>query len=637
MRFADPTLAGGAHALAMPKKQSGSRDEEGAIMIIGLFFALFLVGTLYYLIGIGEAIIYRERMQDAADTAAFAGAVLKARGMNLIALINIIMAGLLAILILVYTLYLMAAALGRVILPAACAAGFFCPPCAAIACPLIAPANAAANGLLSLYNSIREPIRTLLRLGSTAAEAVSIATPAVSIGASLLRVQSAYQPPALAGISLGNPPVARLPTRKAPFDELCKKATKFTKDLITWVPRQILPLLGTVIGWISGPFVDIAARVVCEGGSPPDLNAFRRPADDNARTLPGTPDQDRCLNTGDAPSCQRFQDYMQRARWDQTTGLCRDTTTIPVVPANLPAGADADTCDMQVNGASRICLQAGAQRRFAYTYRLVTQTEKYRGNAMTGVARDFPDQISDFAIQGPQDTPLCGDRGTWTTSQDASLQECYNRNSIRIDPAPPFPMNASPNTLDEARVNARAIIMQNMGPELLVRVTYRRVQKILICKEELGPRPAEAVEAVGGGCNMSPQWLVPRSLENGDEPFQVWGLVVGRDGNFDHRIRGVSAGNRFADGGTDVGPIRTAATTLGRFSFAQAEFYYGGGEGKEEWLWNMSWTARMRRVRMPSSIAGGGGISDAAAAGGGGGGAFGGFNLGSISDRVIIH
>lgn len=53
-------------------------DESGAMMVIGLFFAFFLVGALYYILGIGQAVLYRERLQDAADTAAFAGAVFKA-------------------------------------------------------------------------------------------------------------------------------------------------------------------------------------------------------------------------------------------------------------------------------------------------------------------------------------------------------------------------------------------------------------------------------------------------------------------------------------------------------------------------------------------------------------------------------
>ena len=44
------------------------RNENGAMMIIGVFMATFVVAMLYYVAGIGETIVYRERMQDAADS-----------------------------------------------------------------------------------------------------------------------------------------------------------------------------------------------------------------------------------------------------------------------------------------------------------------------------------------------------------------------------------------------------------------------------------------------------------------------------------------------------------------------------------------------------------------------------------------
>ena len=63
-------------------------DERGAIMVLGIFMCTCLVGILWYLAGIGDAIIYRERMQEASDAVAFSAAVIHARGMNLIVLIN---------------------------------------------------------------------------------------------------------------------------------------------------------------------------------------------------------------------------------------------------------------------------------------------------------------------------------------------------------------------------------------------------------------------------------------------------------------------------------------------------------------------------------------------------------------------
>jgi hypothetical protein len=59
-------------------------------MLIGLLLALAVVGALWCLIGIGDAILAREVSQEAVDSAAFTNAVIHARGMNFIAFINII-------------------------------------------------------------------------------------------------------------------------------------------------------------------------------------------------------------------------------------------------------------------------------------------------------------------------------------------------------------------------------------------------------------------------------------------------------------------------------------------------------------------------------------------------------------------
>jgi hypothetical protein len=67
-----------------------AKDQRGAVMLIGLFLALAVIGTLWCLIGIGDAILAREVSQEAADSAAFTNAAIHARGMNFIAFINII-------------------------------------------------------------------------------------------------------------------------------------------------------------------------------------------------------------------------------------------------------------------------------------------------------------------------------------------------------------------------------------------------------------------------------------------------------------------------------------------------------------------------------------------------------------------
>ena len=68
-----------------------AHDEKGAVMLTGLFMSFFLVGSLWFVMGIGDACIFRDRMQEAADHAAFSSAALHAKGMNFISACNLIM------------------------------------------------------------------------------------------------------------------------------------------------------------------------------------------------------------------------------------------------------------------------------------------------------------------------------------------------------------------------------------------------------------------------------------------------------------------------------------------------------------------------------------------------------------------
>ncbi|MGE5783840.1 MAG: hypothetical protein ACM3ZE_04585, partial [Myxococcales bacterium] len=66
-----------------------SRDSSGAILLLGIALGTALAAALFYLVNIGEGILWRESAQNAADAAAFENAVWHARGMNMIATLNI--------------------------------------------------------------------------------------------------------------------------------------------------------------------------------------------------------------------------------------------------------------------------------------------------------------------------------------------------------------------------------------------------------------------------------------------------------------------------------------------------------------------------------------------------------------------
>lgn len=75
----------------MMRARSFHEDRRGAVMIMGLGMSCFLIGSLWFLIGIGDAIVFRDTMQEAADHSAFTSAALHAKGMNFVSACNILM------------------------------------------------------------------------------------------------------------------------------------------------------------------------------------------------------------------------------------------------------------------------------------------------------------------------------------------------------------------------------------------------------------------------------------------------------------------------------------------------------------------------------------------------------------------
>jgi hypothetical protein len=65
-------------------------DERGAIMVMGLAMILGLIAFMWYLLGIGETVAFRDHMQDAADGGAFSQSAVNALGMNFIVFCNMI-------------------------------------------------------------------------------------------------------------------------------------------------------------------------------------------------------------------------------------------------------------------------------------------------------------------------------------------------------------------------------------------------------------------------------------------------------------------------------------------------------------------------------------------------------------------
>ncbi len=155
-------------------------DRRGAVLLIAVFMSAFLVGCLWYVIGIGDAAIYRQYMQDGADAVAFGSAVYHARGMNLIALINLVMAAVLMVLV--------AFKIGQVLLIAAnliaCAIPFN---------PLCPTLTSAQTPYANLVSKVEKIVDTILKALYQTSNAVAIGMPWVAEGKAIM-VAKEYAP-----------------------------------------------------------------------------------------------------------------------------------------------------------------------------------------------------------------------------------------------------------------------------------------------------------------------------------------------------------------------------------------------------------------------------------------------------------
>jgi hypothetical protein len=72
-------------------KRTPLNDNRGAIMVIGIFFACMMIGWMWTVVGLGDAMIWRDRSQEASDAISYSSAAIQAQGMNLISFVNVLM------------------------------------------------------------------------------------------------------------------------------------------------------------------------------------------------------------------------------------------------------------------------------------------------------------------------------------------------------------------------------------------------------------------------------------------------------------------------------------------------------------------------------------------------------------------
>ncbi|HKE17979.1 MAG TPA: hypothetical protein VKB80_24050 [Kofleriaceae bacterium] len=186
------------------------RDERGAVLLVGIFAAALLFGAAFFVLGVGDSISHRETMQDAADTGAYTTAVLNARAMNLVVLLNLTK---LSVAATVTSLLAVIAGATKTI-AFILSLGPTNPLLPAI------PALTAINTqTLAQYESIRSDAESALRAADRAQLALAERMPEIA-AAQASRAVLAYGPPVSRGTAVARP----LPIRRGQPITLCQKA-----------------------------------------------------------------------------------------------------------------------------------------------------------------------------------------------------------------------------------------------------------------------------------------------------------------------------------------------------------------------------------------------------------------------------
>jgi hypothetical protein len=221
-------------------------DDRGAVMVMGIFMCSCLVGALWYLAGIGDAILYRERMQEAADAVAFSDAALHARGMNLIVLVNLVMAVILSVRVALRVAKLVLA------IAAAVFAGLgITNPGLWAAAPPTAGAAATIN---SVDNASKSAIDGALNALVKVQDVIALGTPALAHVAAKVSVGSKYGP-VIDQVAILEPhlrDLEGLPVEHARPAKLCAEASVVFPKLLGWLMKKAgLELLKPAVLWLN--------------------------------------------------------------------------------------------------------------------------------------------------------------------------------------------------------------------------------------------------------------------------------------------------------------------------------------------------------------------------------------------------
>lgn len=565
-----------------------ARCERGAVMVATIFMALFLIAMLYMVIGLGRTLVMKEGMQDAADAAAYSSAIFNARGMNLIVFINLVMAALISVLIAIRVAQSFLVFIAGVLAAMAAAS---LGTAAAMTGPLAVLVGQQAVQMGNNYENAKKVIEPILTVLHNAQVATSVVVPFVSMTRGMVEAATHHEP---AEGAFAIPGSFVLPVESDDYSRLCDEGAKFIVDLaFAAFPEPVQPL-GDYVGEAAGGIAQTTSKFLCGdgGGQAP---VYNQTVD---RQIPRHPDEDECEEI-DSAECIEMQRFMEKARPLEGTGDCREE-------------CDYDgPYELMARRARLDCVPTPPFLRENYVWheRMVEADFTYNGIVWLEVDRRpgplfLKGEDGDEATGDDIDGTPCGVGGTVNDSE-------WNTDSGFRGPDEPRPVCAEePAELREtAEVGATKT------------VEFREVVRVFSCTERTTRQIelASGDQAIGGsGSESRSPHKLEEDIDLGQEPFQIRAIAFGAKPDPGDAKQGVVLVNRGEGSWQDrwegarpagegaVGYMIELASNVGRFSLAQAEFYFdtsAGEEGdvlEEDWMWQMKWTARLRHFHLPT-------------------------------------
>jgi len=551
--------------IVSPRHKALGEDNRGAIMVMALFFAVFLVSLLYCIVGTAQAAFQREHLQDAVDGAVLSGAVLDAQAMNLIVLLNIVMAALLAILVALKAVELLCLlGIGIALVAAYFSFG------ASLA--VIPPLNTVRQTVVNLHKTLKDPIYSALRTLNLLADDIKMITPELAKSMAEGRLVSAGANGAEDGIVWAK--ATSLPVQNDDYTVLCKRAGQDVGNVATMPFKFVLgdAIRGTLSD-LSGDVVSGMSKWFCDDSE----NGPYKYKEPQKVAYPRTEAVSECENStvsattndGMSPECGKVENSAPDEQ-----GYCQRGTDCSL---NGPY-------EKRVALARQQCDPSGTPKPFDYAYQLHDTEVEYVWNGTIWV-RQTPAPGNHQYVQNAEKPPCGAPKIDVAVAHgyETSVHPGDNINNLtpvcstEHMPAPP-----------QDRTKRQSQI-----------VRFREVTHIIGCKK-MEYKKTDVSESEADKDNnkstKSPKKIVD-GLKMGHELFRIRAIGV-REANDESTERLV----RLALWGQaqNMGSSGTGIMWMRRMGYAQAEYFYDGTDGRDGYMWNMSWRARLRRFDLPS-------------------------------------